>query len=263
MALALDATSSGGTNTNQTIVSHICAANPTVLIVNAVYKNSSTPTATYNGVSLTALTSQFFNVGGQTTYWISNPAAGTHNIIVQSASADSIGVTAVSYTGFLGSLDGNNGNQGTSTGLTASITTVADNDWVVLCAGTNNTISASTGATQRVQGSQNGYVGGIYDNNGPKHPAGAISESLTFTSSAYGYTIVALKPTNPQTITDTITSTEKVRGGNKLTETIHLITVYTLTFSDVITSSDAYVNGKKLFQNILKSISSWTNQSKS
>lgn len=265
MAIAFDAASNGTTTGATLTVAHVCAASPSILIVSVAQQGApGTPSATYSGVAMTKLTTQAYTNGQGDVFWLANPAAGTHNIVV-STPANSTSLAAASYTSFLGSLDGNNGNSSTSaTSLTASITTVVDNCWVVLgVAAQISSQSASTGATQRALGGQVNCSAGIYDNNAAKHPAGSVSESVTFSTAGYGYTIISIKPTNPQTVTDSVSETDKLFNGNLLTERVTLITVYLKVFAEIVATSDVYLHFTRGFKNLLKNISNWINTPKS
>ncbi len=268
MAIALDAVSSGGAATKTVTVSHTCAANA-VLVVSFAVKNrgSVSPTCTYNGVSMTRLTLQVINLVEIAVFYLANPASGANNIVATDpTSADAVAVSAASYTGIGNATpEVTNGNTASSaTSVTGSLTTLADNAWVIMGVGTGATQSAGTGATQRAQGnSTTAIFSGLYDNNGPKHPAGAVSEQVTFSSTDAAYTILSFKPTVPVTVTDSVSTTEKIIFGNILTEIVHVNTIILQVLTEVITTSDAYLIFRKGVKNVQKNISTWINKQRS
>lgn len=72
-------------------------------------------------------------------------------------------------------------NGAVTTSITTSITTVADNCWVFLAAADfsqNNSLGAGAGATGRAGFNLNNYSG-LFDSNGPVHPAGSYSMTIT------------------------------------------------------------------------------------
>ncbi len=200
MAINFDAASNGtiGTSADLT-VAHTCTGSNLALIVCVTQQgNPATPTCTYNGVSMTRLTEQTYTNGRNDTFYLLNPSTGTHNIVV-SVGSDGKSLAAGSYTGIRqdSQPDATNGtsNSTANTGFTASNVSVADNCWTILSASTQvNGQTASTGATQRATGAQLNCTAGIYDSNGPKTPAGNVSESITYSSARYGYTILSLSP---------------------------------------------------------------------
>lgn len=267
MAIAFDAASNGvqaSGNTDLT-VAHTCTGSALFLIVSTTQQgNNDNGTCTYNGVAMTKFTSQLYSNGRSEVFYLQGPATGTHNIVA-SSNCDSKSLAAASYTGHGGGIDANNGSVSDTgvTSLTGSNTSIADNCWTILGAGTQvNGQAAGAGATQRAIGAQLNCTAGVYDSNGPKTPAGSVSETVTFSSARYGYTILSIKPLVPKTVTDASSMTEGMVNGNKLTEVIGIFTVYLKTMADALGLSETYFSFQKNWANVAKVVSSWVNQTK-
>lgn len=119
-------------------------------------------------------------------FYLIAPATGTNNVIVSCSAGDMYGV-ATSYTGAsqTGQPDAQTTNgSATGTSLTTSVTTVADNSWLVGFSYMNFAISAGANTTLRIA-SGAGTVQYMMDSNGAKTPAG--SHGLTTTDSTNGF----------------------------------------------------------------------------
>lgn len=185
MAIAFDAASNGTAVATSLTVAHTCTGS-NLLLYAYVHSNLSTDfaiTATYNSVSMTAVTSGFLNSasnGRQTNFYLINPATGANNIVfTPNASANMTSVNT-SYTGAKqssqpdasGTVSSSISAGGTQT---LSITVVAANSWIVASAhGAGDLPNASTGFTSR--GTNGNSRGG--DSNGPLS-AGSNSSSVT------------------------------------------------------------------------------------
>lgn len=137
---------------------------------------------TYNGVSMTQLGQVANNANVRIyLYYLINPASGTNNIIVScSASMDYIETIATYYNGAnqTGVPDASvSTGPNTSTSITTTLTTIADNCWLVgmyrnefgnFTAGSNTTIRNSTSSQV------------MADSNSAQTPAGSKSMTLTF-----------------------------------------------------------------------------------
>lgn len=270
MAIALDAVSNGGSASSSVTVAHTCSATVgTVLFVSLAVKNrgSVSPTATYNGVSMTRLTVQVSNLTESAMFYLANPASGAHNIVAgDPTSADAVAVAAASYTVVLNATPEvtNGSNASSATSVTGNLTTLTDNDWVIMAVATTASQSAGTGATQRAQGnSTTAIYAGIYDNNGPKTPVGSVSEQVTFSSADVGYTISAIKPLIPQTVTEAMTMTEgAVKRGSIVRETITVKDIFLGTVTETMTMTEGTVHRNVRPKNTSKSSSTWSNVSK-
>jgi len=181
MAIAFDATS----NTTYYVKGsysfiHNCAGDNRILIVGDSHYRGDTNIivtgVTYNGVALTAIRDDARGNGHSSLWYLIAPATG-ENAIVVTLSDDSVfceGIGgAISYTGAKqsGQPDAHNGENSFSTDHSVTVTTIADNCWVV-----SNCymiyFSPTCGNTQRWN-EQSTYWGAGSDTNGPKTPAGA------------------------------------------------------------------------------------------
>ena len=203
MSIAFDAVSSnlGGSGTNVT-VSHTCTGKYLILLAGIqVYyvgndATSVVSSVTYNGVSMTLISKT--NVGGDNTqasylYYLINPSTGSNTLSVStSTSVTGLQVQGASYTGVNQSGQPDSYNTGnTSSPLTISTTTVANNCWLVGTAASSSgaTLNAGTGTTLRsLAGRQVAF-----DSNGAKSPAGSYSLQCT-SSTPLGGVIASIAP---------------------------------------------------------------------
>lgn len=209
MAIAFDAaTKSSGTGTSITYA-HTCTGSNLILFVLAYgYPNPATGT-TYNGVAMTRVTDQIMNAGGPyiSVFYLINPATGSNNVVVSGAGLE--GSSCASYTGVKQSAQPDafdSAQVDSASGVTDSITTVADNCWIFSgCQVPNGSAnpSPSAGWTERGTGGLAYQAIGDY---GPKTPAGAQSITWTFGVTDRGATIevsfapvVAAGPANLKT----------------------------------------------------------------
>lgn len=142
MAIAIDATSSGtGTAGTTVTVPHTCTGSNLVLIVVAGATDGvSTPTCTYNGVSMTQgairdVASEMFSI----VFYLVSPDTGTHDIVLTKGSGDEFGVMGISFTG-AGGVSATATNSGGSLDTTATVTvnTATTGNGYVVAGGTNN-----------------------------------------------------------------------------------------------------------------------------
>ncbi len=140
---------------------------------------------TYNGVSM----SQLKSVGGDTSfrihcYGLVAPATGANTVQINFDTTIETGYRSASYTGVAqtGLPDASTTTIASSgTGITCTLTTVADNCWTVMFVKTQgSSLVASTGATRRTGA---GFNIGNFDSNAAITPAGSTSESATWTTS--------------------------------------------------------------------------------
>lgn len=186
MAIALDsAAHSGFLNTTSNTLAKSNSGSDRILNV-YVYAGSDVVTGvTYNGVSMTFV-SKVNSLGaaaGQRLYHyiLIAPATGSNNIVVSSSANLGGYISGVSYTGAkqTGQPDASNTQAVSSnTTLTTSVTTIADNCWLVGYSYHNGTVVAGANTTLR-GGSVN--VLQTMDSGGDKTPAG--SHGLTTTRS--------------------------------------------------------------------------------
>ncbi len=147
MAIALDTTSSA-TDTgavNSLSWSHVCTGSSLILIVSVVTGNSAPLSGvTYNGVAFTQLSLLQLNGGTRylSTFYLLNPATGSHTIVATNSSTGDMYGTAVSYTGVAGiDSSGNNvaNDPGSATNptLTGTMSTINANSQMIMCIGNN------------------------------------------------------------------------------------------------------------------------------
>lgn len=189
MAIAIDATS--GSNTQSW--SHTCTGSNLLLWVTVRSDNSITG-VTYNSVALTKVGETTVSEHNSLWYLIA-PATGAHTVAVTLGTATFSQSAAASYTGVRqsGVPDASNTS---SPGVIApplniSVTTVADNCWVV-ASGQDNSgsgiVGAGTATTARIF--QNNSVI-LLDTNGVVTPAGARTLQLTDTAGSAILSLVA------------------------------------------------------------------------
>lgn len=206
MAIAFDAATSATTNSSTSLTySHTCTGTDRFLVVTATGNQGPTATvsATYNGVSMTAIGPSTDSVGtGVPTYffYLVNPASGANNIVVTS-NVNGIATSASSYTGVdqTSPIDVSNTTAYNTTGTSysKSVTTTVDNCWTIAtvrCA-SGQAMTAGSGTTVRNQCENVLFGGGlILDSNGPVSTG---SNTLTSTCSSQflgGQVMFAFKP---------------------------------------------------------------------
>lgn len=214
MAIALDATTEGalvnpGTSSTW---SHTCTGSDRILFVNLFGDVQSVDNSgnaftnvTYNGVALTEIGRQYVT-GDRWTYlcYLINPSTGANNVVITFSQSVAIKGAAVSYTGAkqTSQPDAFTTNKSdavaANTDYTTTVTTVADNCWLVMSAkNLPGTIAASTGST--IRQSTNGNV--LIDSNGALSPAGSKSMSIQTTLTSNFATVMAsFSPSETSTI---------------------------------------------------------------
>lgn len=200
MAIALDTfTSSDSGNVISVTQAHTCTGSNLILWVGImVYEPTGGDCitgVTYNGVAMT----QDSKIACSSTeelylYYLVNPATGTNNIVVSaSTTVDEFYVRAASYTGVAQSSPSIRTSSGptSATSLTTTLTTTADNSWLVGIYNSNGSdLSAGTNTTAR-----NSSSGKIFcDTNAAQTPAGSKSMQVTGTSSTKTGLMVAIAP---------------------------------------------------------------------
>lgn len=157
----------------------------------------------YNGVAMTLINSVSDTPNGVQTllYYVLGYTVGTNNISITMTGAQGANGCAVSYNGAkqTGQPDASQTGGPTSTSsFSISKSSVANNCWAVMIAGSNGgTFTAGAGTTLRK--AVNGACG-MYDNNGPITPAGSVTLTATIgggaTSTSGVLATFAPAPTN-------------------------------------------------------------------
>jgi len=204
MAIAFDAASSASTinsaHTSKTW-SHTCTGSDRVLIVGIGTFNSTgggkISGITYNGVSMTlvAEASAQSNIYSSMWYLIA-PSTGANNIVASFASQTYDWCASASYTGVAqsGFPDASSSGNNTSTSITGTVTTIADNAWTVMTPLCNAAgITGGTGTTVRAISPTNGRQA-ICDSNGDITPAGSSSLIVNCNNDSNAQVIVSMEP---------------------------------------------------------------------
>lgn len=213
--IAFDAASSSTyqTATSSYNWSHTCTGSDRYLLVGVSMLSvggSSVSSITYNSVNLTKL-GHIASVSGavRSELWgLVAPSTGSNSIAVTLSGALDSAANASSYTGVhqTSPTEAFNSASATNVGAadaTVDITTVADNDWVIDNAATDDTaITVGAGQTQR--GNVTGTLGsGAMSSEGPKTPAGAVTMNWANVAALATWSTVgiALRPTAASSLT--------------------------------------------------------------
>lgn len=160
---------------------------------------------TYNSVALTRVNTEVATNIRTYMYILTAPATGANNLVLSASEASNIYGIAQSYTGCsqTGQPNAENSDASTSaTNLTVSVTTTADNCWLV--SGTSNNQGGTnpqpgTNTTARYQALT--HAGG--DSNAPMTPAGSHSQNWTTnetpSSGSICVNVMAIKPPDVDT----------------------------------------------------------------
>jgi hypothetical protein len=199
VANAPDATSDGGYGASGGLTwSHTCTGSTRILFVGAfgATDSDSITGITYNGVALTKIGSILPVAGSRyiTLWYLVAPATGANNIVISVSGGDCGGVAA-SYSGpkQTGVPDASATNsQSSGTSLTGTVTTVADNCWLIAAA-LAEACAAGAGTTKRQDWALNSGMA-LFDSNGPITPAGSASLIVTHSNSPAGIVIASFAP---------------------------------------------------------------------
>lgn len=205
MAIAFDNATSG---------SNIASASPSfsfttsgsdrvLLLFLNKWTGGGSPAATYNGVSMSLLGSHASD-GTWMVFYLLNPDSGSNTLAISGLPSTRSLWCVASYTGvrqasFPDASDFT--DTGTGTSLTTTITTNADNCWVVsgsyFPASVVNEPAAGASTTRRT-GTNNGTMfvsASLFDNNSAKTPAGNVTLTGTTASSRTQYFLtVSMEP---------------------------------------------------------------------
>ena len=182
-----DANSSGTTTGTSLTFSHTRAANSNLYVTAVVQAGSNTVTGmTWNGIAGTLMGAKTYG-GGFTTVvygWLNPAGSGAANVVINVSGSVKIDAASVSYTNCNAVRlynDTSNGSAAAPTSTNCALTTTADRELVITCAGGNNNqvYSAGAGTTLRKSIAQ---VGMFESSAGVKTPAGA--ETLVATTGA-------------------------------------------------------------------------------
>lgn len=210
-AIAFDASTVGASPTRgatSETYSHAVGSGSDRYLVVAIARNDDTTTApdditsvTYNGVAMTRLVALDGNGDGRFLYsylyGLANPTPGSHNVVVSltgSTGSRAYSITA-SYTGVkqTGQPDATASvTASTGNAVSTTLTTVADNSWIIAGAADNNPPYTGSGVLTTRGGST--AASSLLDSNGVLTPAGAKTVSITATG-RNSLVAVSLAPT--------------------------------------------------------------------
>jgi hypothetical protein len=225
IGIDIDSVASMGNTTGTTLnLSHTNSGSSRTLwcTINTGTNSDIITDASYNSVPMTLVDKQIASDNSSYTYLycLIAPATGTHNITITTNNG-AIGVRAasVSYTGTNQSAQPDNSTKATATGtsISASLTPIGDNCWIVAAHGNEgeNPLPGA-GTTLRAGGS----TSAIGDTSGEIHPAAATSmQWLTSTSKHFAIILASMAPAAIVTTTSTTTSTTTTSTSTSTTTT--------------------------------------------
>lgn len=140
-------------------------------------------TMTYNAVSMTSVQHPSNSLNCTLAY-LGTPSTGVNSLAVSFTTGGWSRGASISYSGCDTAIDNSNSAQvvAATTPLGVSITSVANNCWMVMCATLNNSaIAAGASTTDRLTDAT--FHIGWYDSNGVITPAGARTLQVTWSGS--------------------------------------------------------------------------------
>ena len=192
--IALNGTAQGAVNSGTTTltVSHTCSGLNRILFAYVAYQGVDVTISgvTHAGNAMTAIYTNQTIAGALThaLYYIVAPTVGAQNVVVtmSGSTGQRLGMHVTSYVGAkqTGVPDASNFENSFSSvaNRTMSVTTVADNSWIVGGVMSGDTLSAGANTIIRtVNASPMDYAVRIYDSNGAKTPAGSNSVTINVT----------------------------------------------------------------------------------
>lgn len=187
MSIAFDATSNNSASSSGNVTwSHTCSGVNRYLLVYVV-AGSGTPTATYNGTSMTLIDSNAGVIGY--LFGLANPSSGVNTVSISSG-VSILGGIALSYTGVAqtSSVDVFGNVSSNVTSQTKSLTSTVDKDWMIALGSSPSAgMSAGASTTQRANPA---FTGGtptaMYgcDSNADKTPTGTYSLTMNTSNSS-------------------------------------------------------------------------------
>lgn len=207
-AIAFDNATDTSQSTQNPSLSYNVSGSNTLLIA-VLFENSGDDDVTgvtYNGNSLTQENKVQLTSGNYCyEYALLGASTGSNTLSISRSSSGSgqgLGIAIASYDNVKqsGFPDASHSTTGTTVGtISDSVTTSADNAWVMTgyCTASNNgPVYAGTGTTERTSTPN---VAGIFDSNGGIHPAGSATLYLNNSASAgdrWGLMTLSFAPAN-------------------------------------------------------------------
>jgi hypothetical protein len=199
-AIALDATSSSAGSAISSISwSHICTGSNLILVIGGGALDYYIGTSTYDGVMGTKVRDDGSASAKSSIWYLLNPTTGSHTVTIQyTASNRWITVGAISLSGInqSGQPDAQNGKSASASSATTSVTTVANNSWVVSYIAIRG-YNLTTTDTPRFIIWDTTYTmqGGMSDPNSPITPAGSRIMQWSWTGTYnYGLSVASFSP---------------------------------------------------------------------
>ena len=188
MAIAVDAiTDGGGTDGGSShTYQHTCTGDDRILFVAGNTHNAGGSDditgITYNSVAMTRIDVQLPSIYTwvQYLYYLIAPATGENDVVLSRSTGNgNCYGSSISYTGALqsGVPDAEKKGVGAGSPVTTALTSVADNCWhLIVASNVDKSFTASTNTTERISDK----INSIFDSNGPKTPAGSLSQSIAY-----------------------------------------------------------------------------------
>lgn len=195
MAIAFDTTTTSSLWSSVTSItfSHTCSGSDRMLFVaTANNTGANISGVTYNGVAMTQIWTINNAAPSKMYFWyLIAPATGANNITVTATGTCSIIAKSVSYTGVKqsGQPDATITNwPTTTTSWSQSLTTVANNCWIIMSGMWRNWSTVTAGANTFIRSSIEVLLAWLFlaDTNSAQTPAG--SKTLNVTSSSQEFT---------------------------------------------------------------------------
>lgn len=191
MAIAYDSSASGsGTGTSLTVALTVSGSNRMLIVMTTTNDSLERITGvTYNGAAMTSVVAQNNSAFSNNVYcrmWrLIAPDTGTNNIVVSASASISMSAYGVSLTGVsqVAPEASASGVESNSTPLDFSITTVADNAWIIDGYGmniNNGSLVPNSSQTERqnIAATDNGE--GSINTKGPITPAASTNNSESY-----------------------------------------------------------------------------------
>jgi hypothetical protein len=198
-SIGFDANSNTYFSAVSSSLSHTITGSNTALLCAVSYNqngNDDLSSVTVNAIPLTRLGTVSFASARTYLYGVLAPPSGADTIIVLNSTSKQTAVACTSYTGVAqtGLPDSSNTGSGLSTSLTVSVTTVADNAWVIGAAFADScTYGVGTNTYNRNPVSGHATYG-LVDTNADQTPAGSYSLVINGCLSDYHLVLASLAP---------------------------------------------------------------------
>jgi hypothetical protein len=195
---ATNVTQNGGAGPTLTFA-HTTSGSNRILYVGLLHNTDTdvAPGCTYSGVTMTEIGDQI-HAALPHRIWLFQlvaPATGSNNVVCTANSTVYLAGGAISYTGAKQTAqpDAVTSAFNATDPQVASVTTVADNSWLIAMAahGTSG-VSAGASTTLRVSGGFGDMT--MYDSNAAKTPAGSYSLTIDQVSGEVVYIIASIAP---------------------------------------------------------------------